>query len=203
MRSLVAAGFLALGAVAAQAQVSLDQLDKEVGARDKELAQFADRLNDPDAEKSLAAMKLLIEKGDADQRRMAIRFGLYSPDMATRETVMRAIFNSNPSLVMQMRPQSEKPGAGFRREIATLNGSYTPGGSASVVFKIDGYDADHGCWYRTYGPYKPCLARMTGDTVSFFVGDAWGQYTLDEKGLLKGIQTVRDEQVEGSVSLAE
>lgn len=204
MKRIFLTAALLLGAtMIAKAQVSLDELDAQVSARDKELAAFADRLNDPDPEKSLAAMKLLIEKGDADQRRMAIRFGLYSPDLAVRSTVLRAIFNSSPTLVVNMKPVSEKQGVYFQREIRRLNGSYLDDSSVSVVFKVAGYNDDKACWFYKSGTYEPCLVRLTADTVSVFIGDSWSQYTLNAQGVLTGTQNVKGEVTEATISLAE
>jgi hypothetical protein len=202
--SVLAAMTLLLAAVTARAQVTLDELDNRMTERDRELSEFAARLNDPDPEKSLAAMKLLIEKGDADQRRLAIRYGLYSPDMAVRATILRAIFNSGPTLVVEMKPVAEETGVYFQREIKALGGSFRPDGTVSVVFKLAGYDEAQACWYWIMpNSQERCLLRLSADTVSLFIGDSWGQYTLNPEGALVGNQTVKDDITEARVSLAE
>jgi hypothetical protein len=48
-----------------------------------------------------------------------------------------------------------------------------------------------------------CLLRLSADTVSLFIGDSWGQYTLNPEGALVGNQTVKDDITEARVSLAE
>lgn len=204
MKNLLLTLALLAGAVStANAQVSLDELDQAVSSRDKELEQFSDRLNDPDPEKSLAAMKLLIEKGDADQRRMAIRFGLYSPDLAMRTTVLHAIFNSLPTIVVNMKPVNKEQGTYFHREIKRLGGSYIEDGSVSLTFKIAGYNEEEGCWTVKSGVYFPCLLRMSGDTVSANIGDSWSQYTLNTEGVLVGSQNVKGDVTNAAISLAE
>ena len=55
------------------AQVSLERADEVMSGRDNELAAFQERLNDPDPDRALAILKLLITEGDADQRRLDIR----------------------------------------------------------------------------------------------------------------------------------
>jgi len=204
MKRLLLTLALLSGAVStANAQVSLDELDKAVSARDKELAQFSDRLNDPDPEKSLAAMKLLIEKGDADQRRMAVRYGLYSPDLAVRSTVLRAIFNSLPTIVVKMVPVNDEQNKYFHRDIKDLAGSYPGDGSVSVTYKITGYDGDAACWFFTHHNRNKCLIRLTADTVSVHVVDSWSQYTLNAEGVLVGNQNVQGEITKATISLAE
>lgn len=202
-RLLLATTLLASSVAATKAQVSLDELDAKMSARDRELAQFSERLNDPDPEKSLTAMKLLIEKGDADQRRMAIRFGLYSPDLAVRATVLRAIFNSGPTLVVRMKPVNEEQNNYFHREIKGLAGSYLADGSVSVTFKISGYDDKEACWTFKYGAREPCLVRLSADTVSMHIGDSWSQYTLNADGTLAGSQNVKGEITNATIALAE
>ena len=204
MKKLLFTALLLAGAVtSANAQVSLDELDKAVSARDKELEQFSDRLNDPDPEKSLAVMKLLIEKGDADQRRMAIRFGLYSPDLAVRSTVLRAIFDSLPIIVVKMKPVSEEQNKYFHRDIKDLAGSYLEDGSVSVTYKIVGYDKDAACWFYQHRNRNTCLLRLTADTVSVYVIDSWSQYALNTEGVLVGTQNVQGEITKATISLAE
>lgn len=204
MKKLLLTAFLLASAVAsANAQVSLDELDKVISSRDKELAQISERLNDPDPEKSLAAMKLLIEKGDADQRRMAIRFGLYSPDLAVRSTVLRAIFNSLPTIIVKMTPVNEEQNNYFHRDIKNRSGSYLTDGSVSVTFKITGYDGEAACWFFRYSGRNECLLRLTSDIVSVRVADSWSQYTLNTEGVLEGSQNVQGEITKATISLAE
>ena len=203
IKFLLTAVLLAGAVASANAQVSLDELDKAVSARDKELEQFSDRLNDPDPEKSLAVMKLLIEKGDADQRRMAIRFGLYSPDLAVRSTVLRAIFNSFPTIVVKMTPVNEEQNKYFHRDLKNLAASYSGDGSVSVTYKITGYDEEAACWFFRYNGRNTCLLRLTADTVSVYVVDSWSQYTLNTEGVLVGSQNVQGEITKATISLAE
>ena len=79
------------------AQVSLDELDEAANKTDAEMSEFRKRLNDPDPDRALAALELLITRGDAMQRRLAIGHGLSSTDRAIRETTLRAIFDSKPT----------------------------------------------------------------------------------------------------------
>ena len=51
-----------------QAQVTLEELNSQVSERINALSSFDDLLADPDPRKALAAMQIMIEKGDSDQR---------------------------------------------------------------------------------------------------------------------------------------
>lgn len=71
-------------AIPATAQVTLEETDSVISDRDVEVEAFRARLNDPDPDKELAVLRLLIVKGDADQRHLAVRDGLQSTDRAIR-----------------------------------------------------------------------------------------------------------------------
>ena len=127
--------FLALLAVPAGAQISLDELKTGVAERTGELAEFERILTSDDPATVIAAMQLMIEKGDADQRRMAVRQGLFSADSAVRQTVLRAIFNSKPSLVINMVPTADKPTNGYFNTIRSWQGSRQDDNSGSIVMR--------------------------------------------------------------------
>lgn len=200
---VLAAAVITFGIGSGRAQVSLDELDQHMDERDRQLATFEARLNDPDPEKALAAMKLLIEEGDPDQRRLAIWHGLYSPDLATRSTVLRAILNSKPALVIHMKPVSEEPDKYYFNTIRQWDGSLQPDNSASILMKIFGYDLKNDCWTYKWGTNTSCAARLTADVVSLNFGDSWSQYTLNSEGELIGRHTVHSNIVNARIPLVE
>lgn len=185
------------------ARVTLEDADKVMESRDAELQAFQDRLNDPDPEKALAILKLLIVQGDADQRRMAIRHGLHSTDSALRATTIRAIFDSEPTLVMKFKPVSDEPGVYYTRAIKQAGGVLSEDNSSEVMRKITGYDEEHECWIYTSGTYTPCFTRMRGEVVSVSFGDSWGNYTLNDKGELEGQQSIGGNLAKAVIELYE
>lgn len=185
------------------AQVTLDEADTVMGARDKELAEFQNRLNDPDPDRALAVLKLLITKGDTEQRRLALRHGLQSTDSAIRATTLRAILDSQPTLVMKFDPVSEEPSVHYSRTIKQAAGVVGEDNSAEVLRKISGYDEKEECWTYAYGTGSLCFARMRGEVVSINFGDSWGNYTLNAEGKLVGQQTISDNLANATVDLYE
>lgn len=137
------------------AQVTLEEADEVMNSRNTKLQAFQDRLNDPDPEKALSILKLLIVKGDADQRRMAIRHGLQSTDSALRATTVRAILDSGPTLVMKFDPVAEEPDGYYTRAIAQANGIVAEDSSTEVVRNISGYDEKQECWFYKSGTTRP------------------------------------------------
>ncbi|MCF3972593.1 hypothetical protein [Paracoccus salsus] len=197
LRSLI---FLLALAVPAAAQVTLDDLKAEVDARVSTLSTFEDALADPDPRRALAAMQIMIEKGDPDQRRLAIRSGLYSTDLAIRSTVLRAILNSEPNLIVNIEPVGEEVNQYYGRTVAQLNGTLKPDMTASIVRKIGKWDADRQCWLNSRN--KDCWVTLNADVVSFYV-DSWAQLTLDKEGNLAGPANFSQTAVMMTVPLAE
>ncbi|MBV7408565.1 hypothetical protein [Maritimibacter sp. DP1N21-5] len=188
----------------ARAQVSLDDLDAATSARDSELSAFQERLNDPDPEKALAVMSILIRDGDADQRRMAIRHGLYSTDSAIRATVLRSIFDSKPTLVLEFDPVDEEPHAYYARDINNANGTIGADNMGQVMKKLVGYDEKEACWtVQGNGSSTPCIIRMRGEVVSVWFGGSWGQYVLNASGQLEGEQSLTGVLTKGRIDLTE
>lgn len=204
MRQLCFSLAVLIGAtISANAQVSLDEADEVMNSRNAELEAFQDRLNDPDPEKALAILKLLIVKGDADQRRMAIRHGLQSTDGAIRATTVRAIFDSEPTIVMKFDPVSDEPDVYYTRTINQAAGIVAENGSSEVVRNINGYDEKEECWTYKHGVYTPCLAMMRGEVVSISFGGSWGNYTLNSKGELEGQQSINGNLAKAVIELYE
>lgn len=185
----------------ALAQLTLDDLATKVGERVDALSAFEDALADPDARKALAAMQIMIKEGDADQKRMAIRSGLYATDLAIRSTVLRAIFDSKPNLVIQIKPVGDAVNQYYGRAVGTFAGTLKPDMSASVVRKLGEWDPEKQCWPETSGNGR-CIAMLNADVVSFFL-DSWAQLALDKEGNLVGPATFSQTPVELTISLAE
>lgn len=189
-------------AVPAHAQLTLDELDTIANENDAAMTEFRKRLNDPDPDRALAVLEALVTKGDATQRRLAIRHGLESTDRAVRATVLRAIFDSEPTLRVVFDPAAETPSVYYNRSIADAGGVLDAEGNGSVTFKLNGYDAENACW--TYTSYKSCLLRMRGDAVSVWFGKSWGNYELDgATGRLVGEQSIAKNLTTAFIDLSE
>lgn len=192
----------ALVSAPAFAQVSLEELDAAAQETDATMTAFRDRLNDPDPDKALAVLELMIRKGDVSQKRLAVRHGLESTDRAIRATALRAIFDSLPTLRIVLNPVSDEANSSFNNEIARWGGVLDEDGNGSVTFKINGYDAGKACW--TITRYKSCLVMMRADAVSVWFGDSWGNYELDgNTGRLLGEQMVKNSLASGMIDLSE
>ncbi|SDF61535.1 hypothetical protein SAMN04488105_1368 [Salipiger thiooxidans] len=188
IRQHALACLLALSAFAAEAQVSLGDLDAAMSARDDEMAAFRERLNDPDSDRALTAMRLLIAKGDADQRQMAIEHGLSSTNTDIRLAAVGAILGSRPILVSRWFPEDGEMPNSFRNRVSAFNGTTNTDKSARVPLQIGKYLDEANCWLINDAVPSPrnCLFRINSGEISTYVGGSWAQLDLDEAGRLVG-----------------
>ena len=187
-------------ALPAAAQVTLDELDQAVREKDALMEEFRKRLNDPDPDRVLAALRLLLSKGDADQRRLAIRHGLLSTDRGIRATTLRGFFDSNPTFRAVFNPVSEELSQYYDDYVEDAGGVIDNEGTSFVTFKVTGYDTENACWTVAD---EDCLVRMRGDTVSLWFGGSWGHYQLNDSGKLEGEQRVAQNYTQASIDLSQ
>ncbi|WP_299828300.1 hypothetical protein [uncultured Roseobacter sp.] len=183
------------------AQVSLDDLDAAADKSSSSMEEYQKRLNDPDPDRALAVLRILIGQGDADQRRLAIRHGLQSTDRALQATTVRAILDSEPTLRVVFDPVDNEPTVHYSRTVTGAGGVIDATGNGSVTFKITGYDANEECW--THTRYDTCILRMRGDEVNMLFGSSWGAYRLNATGQLEGEQAIEQNLAKAFIDLSE
>lgn len=188
-------------ALPAVAQVTLDELDAAANATDAKMEEFRKRLNDPDPDRALAVLHLLVSKGDPDQRRMAVRHGLQSTDRAIRATTLRAIFDSEPTLRLVLDPVSDEPDVYFKRNVSWWGGVIDSDGIVTITLKINGFNSEDDCW--TDEKTGQCLLRVKGDVVSVWIGSSWGSYELNGTGQLEGEQAIKGNLTKATIDLSE
>lgn len=202
LRHHALACLFAMGALGAQAQVSLDELDQAMSARGDEMAEFRERLNDPDPNRALTAMRLLIEKGDADQRQMAIEHGLSSTDDEIRLAAVGAILQSRPILVSRWYPED---GEVTRIDwyVSNFGGTINADKTARVPIQVGKRFDDANCWLRhaVSEDARYCLFRLNSGEISLHIDDAWTEMTLDTAGRLVGSPVINDVRTEVVVDL--
>lgn len=183
------------------AQVSLDDLDAAADQAASSMEAYQKRLNDPNPDRALAVLHLLITQGDADQKRLAIRHGLQSTDRALQATTVRAILDAKPTLRVVFDPVPDEPTVYYSRTVNGAGGVIDATGNGSVTFKITGYDTNEACW--THTQWNSCLMRMRGDEVSLLFGSSWGAYRLNASGQLEGEQAVEQNLTKAVIDLSE
>ncbi len=203
IRHTALACLLALSAIGAQAQVSLDELDEAMNARDDEMSAFRERLNDPEPNRALAAMRLLIEQGDSDQRQMAIEHGLSSTDPEIRVAAVGAILQSRPILVSRWYPADGEISNNFRNRVVQREGTISVDNTARVPLYVGKRFDDANCWLINGAAEmsQNCLFRLNAGEISYWIDSAWTEMSIDTAGRLVGSPMIGGVRTEVVVDL--
>jgi hypothetical protein len=104
VRAFAVGMILAAGAAQAAGAQSLtpEQLQAMIDERVNAQNPYRAFLADPDPERSLAAMQIMLESGDPDLVRMALEFGLLSPNPTVRRIAVEAFMASGPVLSLRL-----------------------------------------------------------------------------------------------------
>ena len=165
------------------------------------MTEIRERLNDPDPYRAMAAMKLLIEKGDAAQRQVAIEHGFTSTDPAMRLEALRAILDSKPRLVFRWAPQSDDVSNNYSWAVQQFGGDFETGNVARVPVEVGSYSDSEECWTR--GDNRTCLARINAGELSMVFYDGWSKFDLDPEGRLVGTPNIRGTRVDAVADLTK
>ncbi len=203
IRQHALACLLALSAVAAEAQVSLDELDAAMSARDDAMAAFRERLNDPDPDRALTAMRLLIEQGDAEQRQLAIEHGLSSTDADIRLAAVGAILQTRPILVSRWYPADGEISNNFRNRVTQRQGTIAVDNTARVPLSVGKHFDGADCWLINGAAEmsQNCLFRLNAGEISYWIDNAWTEMSLDTAGRLVGSPIIGGVRTEVIVDL--
>lgn len=173
-----------LTAGTATAQVSLDELDRAMEGKEDLQEEVRIRLNDENADRAMAAMRLLIEKGDDRQRKLAISHGLSSTNHDVQLAAVEAIFNSDPILVTRWYSEDGPKTNNWRVAVSNLDGAIEIDGTARLPIRISRYSAEDRCW--AVGGGNQCVFRINSGEISFNTNGGWTVLTLDAEGKLSG-----------------
>lgn len=184
---LVIAGLLAaLFALPGFAQTTLDEITAQLDSQTSELEQVDALLADPDPNRRIAAMELLLESGNPVFVSRATEAGLFSSDTEMQAAALAAIFDAGGpfKLVIDMTAGSEDE-TGIKRWIGP-NGSWDEAETeATYIFRTDPYAPEGQCW--PVAGEDRCSIRMSGRTVSI---NDWrntaGTFELNASGVLVG-----------------
>lgn len=171
-----------LTAGTATAQVSLDELDRAMEGKEDLQEEVRIRLNDENADRAMAAMRLLIEKGDDRQRKLAISHGLSSTNHDVQLAAVEAIFNSDPILVTRWYSEDGPKSNNWKNAVGALDGAIEIDGTARLPIRISRYSAEDRCWVGG----SRCVFRINSGEISFNTNGGWTVLTLDTEGKLSG-----------------
>ncbi len=183
---------LAIGTSVGAQTPSPEEIAAMIDERVAALNPYAELLNDPDPERSLAAMQIMMESGDAKLTRMALEFGLLSPNPVVRRSAVEAYLKSGPILTLKF-DGGDDPDANFT---STIRGNYSgatePDNTGYWKIKVGEYSAEEGCYLHA-NARSGCFVTVNSDGV-YFTHDQYellaARTDVTEEGLLKGFAKI-------------
>ncbi|MBI6630811.1 hypothetical protein [Pontibaca salina] len=183
--------FVLATSVAAQTPTP-EEIAALVDQRVSALNPYGELLNDPDPERSLAAMQIMLESGNAELTRMALEFGLLSPNPVVRRAAVEAHLKSGPTLTLKFEG-GDDPDPNFTSTVVGYySGSTEPGNQGYWKIKVGEYSADDGC-YLHVNARSGCFVTVNSDGV-YFTHDQYkmlaARTDVTDEGLLKGFAKI-------------
>ena len=129
---------------------------------------YATLLNDPDPARSMGAMRIMMESGDAQLVRLATEFGLLSPDPVVRRTAFEALLATGPTLTVRVDGTDVEDKDFTKSMRATWQGTVDPDAIAYIPFRIGAYDAEQNCFLSALEWRSgPCFVTVNADGIFF------------------------------------
>ena len=194
MRAALAFVACCLAPAAGAQSVSLDELTAKLDARSDELSGFRRLLADPDPDRALGAMTLIMETGDPVLINLALEAGLTSAQPVMRKTALDAFIATRPTLFAraELKDDEEARLDHFKKFVERAGGSLASETTAIIPLPTGPWDAEKRCFVIDEGEDAPCHARIGGDGVAYLLAagrggyEAWAGFELGEDGRLIG-----------------
>lgn len=198
--------WLLLVAPASAQQTRFDEFQKSVNKRSAEIWRFQKVLQDPDGRKQLAAVEWMLSSKDAALIRLAKEHGLFSSNPVLRQTTVRYILNSGPTLRLQGKGVGRENAA--LRHISFMGGTHN-NGAGFFTFKINRYNPDTARWaIGGDNDASHNYLRLAGTSLTYVISysnrnTAQATLELGPDGVMRGILFAYDAKIQVAIDLKE
>lgn len=141
-------------------------------------------LNDPDPSRSMAAMEIMLGSGDATLERMALDYGLYSPNPVVRRTALDAFFSTQPTLGIYLTQAEGEKNRKWDYHATQGKGSVLEDGRIFYSTQIGKFKEDQNCYTRFEN--DDCRVRVSDTELGITIWGNWHSLTLNDQGQLVG-----------------
>ncbi len=202
-RLFLAATLIPLATIATAQTLTPEEISALVDKRMKELNPYQNLLNDPDPDRSLAAMQIMMESGDPDLTRMALEFGLLSPNPSVKRIAFEAWLSTGPVMSFRFDGTNVKDSTFTRRVRGSWNGTLDDR-TGYWRIQVGQRIKESGCYANTYHQDR-CFITVNSDGVFLTPSDFNARGTLTDDGRLEGAGSMHnvDEPVPFSVQLID
>lgn len=160
----------------------LAKVEEKVGGGNE----FQALLNDPDPARSMAAMEVMLESGDAKLVRMALDFGLYSPNPVVQRMALDGFFAASPNLGIYFSGEVAAKDNSYRSNIeGQMRGSVDSKGVGFVTLKVGAYSPERQCYFHDRSD-SDCFLSVTDSGVAMTLLQQTGILRLNDAGELSG-----------------
>lgn len=152
-----------LAASATAQSITPDELEAMINERVNAQNPYQSFLADPDPQRSLAAMQIMLESGDDDLVRMALEFGLLSPNPTVRRIAVEAFMATGPILSIRFDGSATEDNDYVSFVRSRMSGTVDPDGVGFARATVGPLSGDGNCFVDTYR--GACLVTVNSDGV--------------------------------------
>lgn len=169
--------------------LSAEELAAVIDNRVSELAPYQALLNDPDPDRSRAAMEIMLASGDSALVQAAIQFGFQASDTTLQRMSAKAVLDTGVPLTIELSGVPEDEAANFSERVRGYHkAAVSPDGVAYVSIAIGEFDPDKGC-YKTQGN-STCIASLNADGIFITHGQLDARLGFGVGGALSGAAAI-------------
>lgn len=164
-------------------ELSPEDIARMVDDKVSQLNPYQALLNDPDPERSLAAMQIMLDSGDANLQRMALEFGLLSPNTTVKRLAFESWLVQEPVISIRFDGSDVKD----RDFPGYVRGYYDGNISDNIGYwriGVGGYDNERKCF--TFPDNGNCFVTVNADGIFLTTSYFNGRGSISEEGLLVG-----------------
>lgn len=189
MLKAVTSAVFALPTLAFAQSLTPEEIEAMVNQRISDLNPYQALLNDPDPARSLAAMKIMLESGDDALERMALEYGLVSPNPTVKRTALEGFLTTNPILSIRFDGANVKDSSYPSVIKNSWNGTLTSDATGYWRIAVGGYLDDKRCFANTYRTSE-CFITVNSDGIFLTPDYMNGRGTVSDSGALIGQATL-------------
>lgn len=183
--------------------LSPEDISKIVDQRMNDLNPYQILLNDPDPDRSRLAMQVMLESGDTELVRMALEFGLLSPNPGVKRTAFEAWLKTSPILSFRFDGTDIKD-----TDFENIVKGYWNGTISDSVgywrIAVATFIDEKKCYSNDYRPNE-CFITVNSDGVFLTPDRLNARAVISEAGRLEGAGTMYavDEPVPFTIQLVD
>ena len=136
-------------------------------------------------------MEIMLESGDDSLERMALEYGLLSPNPTVKRTALEGFLSTSPVLSIRFDGAKVKDSQYSSRIKRDWQGTLTSDATGYWRIAVGGYLDDKKCYANTFSP-NDCFITVNSDGTFLTPRHMNGRGTVSDSGALVGQATLDD-----------